>query len=262
MHAAEQCCCGNNGCHLVYPRCAVSATAIGSTPFIAWEREYHHMASVGPSVACCLRGGLRTASSRVSQWKRRMCVARMLLIDGRATAIDWGALIARQLGWAPGPAPPAASVLSLLPGARAFSPPPTPAVLVPRSLRFGHAARVRRAAAMPRLVGQSILPFGHSPFSPLPGYGPTSSTAAPSSAPLTRPACQNILHFCSSALVPSPGCGPHIIDTLVRPALIPAARPRARKVPLGSGLAHSLLAMAAGAVCLACGKPVNTAAEH
>ena len=163
-------------CHLIYSRCTPPAPALLPAPLISWEREYHHMVRQGLSVVACARCGLRTAAGRLAQWKRRMCVARRLLVNGLATAEDWGAIFAQRLGWAPGPPPAAPTVISLLvagasavasASARAVVP---PQVIVPLSMRFGHAARARKAIVAVRPPGQAVLSFGQ-PSGGLPGSG-------------------------------------------------------------------------------------------
>ena len=170
-------------------RGAPAAPALIPAPLISWEREYHHMVRRGLSVVACARCGLRTATGRLSQWKRRMCAARRLLVDGQASAEDWGAIFAQRLGWAPGPPPPAPSVLSILAGtsvAPASAPAacPTP-VVVPVSMRFGHAARAKRARAAFRPPGQKTLSFA------APGPDPLGSGLSPpaDSPPFGPPGC-------------------------------------------------------------------------
>ena len=137
--------------HLAYSRCGGPAPARAGLPLPVWEREYHHVALAGLGFAQCARCGLRTAASRITQWRRRVCIARRLHVAGLPTAVDWGAALAAQLGWAPGPPRAGVSVWDRL-LAPALAPAAVPAaVAVPLSMRFGYAARLRVAAA-PRSV--------------------------------------------------------------------------------------------------------------
>ena len=228
----------NQRTHLAYSRCVGPAAAnTPNTPIpaaVTWEREFHHLAPAGLRMVICTRCGLHTAQARASQWRQRMCVARRLHVGGRATATDWGALLARQLGWAPGPPRATATILQHLgvgparPAGDRLAALTSP-VLSVRAMGFGHGVRARRAAVQPTSPASALLRI-----------------FAPQRAPPTSAQDQ-------AAQTAGPGSGRSVAAGRARDSVRTRLRPVVG-VTLGPGRVHLLLATALCTLCLMCGR--------
>ena len=195
--------------------------------------------------------------------------------------------MAAQLGWCPGPPQRARTVLvSLLAPARVASPPPPQlAVAVPRSTRFGFAARSNRSQAAPPLQGAAAIQrffrvgssgaaqCGFQQWAPATSQAPPQAVGPAPSRQWAPAAPQQ--HSSGSGSGSCTGSAP-VLHTSWAPAAlvgsslsadptaaapgalspppIPRQVPRCRPPSLGSGRLHLLLATAAQAVCLACGR--------
>ena len=95
-------------------------------PPLVWEREFHQLVDTGLRVVSCARCGCTTATSRATQLRTRMCVARRLTFAGTPASQDWGVSIARTLGWLRGADPhaPRPSCLPSWAGGQLRLPPP------------------------------------------------------------------------------------------------------------------------------------------
>ena len=210
---------------LAYSPCR-GVRGVGPPPGpLSWGRECHVLRPTRDRRVVCRRCGLSTAGSRASQWARRVCVARRLLVDGNPTVFDWGAHLAVCLGWAPGAPPdvPAPSILQLLRPALAGA---AEGVVRPAALAASHPvlelARGRAVSGTWRRQGPRFRPLpslasGPPPAPPLPSglhrFFPPRAPALPS--PAVEPARPAVL-------AASPALSSRWLAALAAPPRLPA----------------------------------------